>query len=383
MHTIFYSWQSDIRAAANRTLIEDALKLAISEIQGPDGETIINPVIDRDTIGIPGAPDISATILDKIDNSSLFVADITLVDNGGQERRYPNPNVLIELGYAIKSLGFSKILLIQNTFNGNIEQLPFDLRGKRVMTYNSHPDDDTRAESRNQLAKQLRTALLAILPVLGDVTEPAQLGEALDYETTRKEISNLYIESPADLEDQIKIIAGKVESSQQTSPEIRAKLLDQIVDLGRRSGKISVPYLYDLGQKSILLYPTASAYFHNGLLAGMIGKPYDSIAGYMKAIEYNDPNPSLCFVNAGHRYRQMNDFKIALSFYEKSVQLNPNQQSAWFAGAQVADQIGDTETAKRFYRGFIDWYNGLSEDIQKNPGFTQQAQLAQSYIDSH
>lgn len=54
MHTVFYSWQSDIKAAANRSLIESALGLAISNLQEEvEEKTVINPVVDRDTAGVP------------------------------------------------------------------------------------------------------------------------------------------------------------------------------------------------------------------------------------------------------------------------------------------------------------------------------------------
>jgi hypothetical protein len=70
--TIFYSWQSDIRAAACRTLIHEALEGAASKIT-QDRSVGVEPVIDRDTQGIPGSPDIGAAILSKIDAASAFV----------------------------------------------------------------------------------------------------------------------------------------------------------------------------------------------------------------------------------------------------------------------------------------------------------------------
>jgi CrcB protein len=51
MVTIFYSWQSDTRAAANRTLIQDALEAAVVEIRDDDS-IAIEPVVDRDTLAV-------------------------------------------------------------------------------------------------------------------------------------------------------------------------------------------------------------------------------------------------------------------------------------------------------------------------------------------
>ena len=102
--TIFYSWQSDIKAAANRTLIQDALKGAVKELHA-EGSLTVEPVVDRDTEAVPGAPDIDKTILEKIDASAVVVADVTIINHGKDGRPTPNPNVLVELGYALKSLG--------------------------------------------------------------------------------------------------------------------------------------------------------------------------------------------------------------------------------------------------------------------------------------
>lgn len=99
--TIFYSWQSDTRAACNRTLIQDALEGALSDVRGMPNVQI-EAVLDRDTLGAPGSPDIATVILEKIDRSSAVVADVTLIDAGTDGRRFPNPNVLVEVGYAIQ-----------------------------------------------------------------------------------------------------------------------------------------------------------------------------------------------------------------------------------------------------------------------------------------
>lgn len=383
MHTIFYSWQSDIRAAANRTLILNALELAVKEIQGPGGKTIINPVIDRDTAGVPGAPNISSTILNKIDSSSVVVADITLINNPEDGRRTPNPNVLVEVGYAIKSLGFSRILLIQNTFNGGIEDLPFDLRGHRVMTYASDPGDNNRADQKKALAKKILEALLGILPILEDVDAMENDEEKLDVEAVRQEILRLHKERPNDLSEQLEKIVNDVESSRQTPPETRAELLNFIVDWFKKRPEVSNEYLYDLVLQSIKLRPTSSAFFSKDLFEGQLGKPYDSIGSYMKAIDLGDPNPSLCYLNAGNRYRDLNDVEIALAFYDKSVKLNPKQANAWLAGAQLSAMVGDTKSAIQYYRGFLEWFENLPERFKDDVSRVQQASQAKAYIERH
>lgn len=93
--TVFYSWQSDLPNSTNRSLIESALREASTEI-ATDETVGIDPVIDRDTLGSAGAPDIATTIFKKIVDADLFVADVSFVANT-RKRSFPNPNVLIEL----------------------------------------------------------------------------------------------------------------------------------------------------------------------------------------------------------------------------------------------------------------------------------------------
>lgn len=70
---IFYSWQSDIKPMKN--LIQSALeKVNLKDIN-------VRSIVDRDTVNIPGAPDIGDTIFKKIDNCDIFVADLTIVNN--------------------------------------------------------------------------------------------------------------------------------------------------------------------------------------------------------------------------------------------------------------------------------------------------------------
>ena len=75
---VFYSWQSDLPNSTNRSFIELALERAVKDIN-IDESILIEPVIDRDTSGVPGSPDIATTILDKIDHCDVFVCYISLM----------------------------------------------------------------------------------------------------------------------------------------------------------------------------------------------------------------------------------------------------------------------------------------------------------------
>jgi hypothetical protein len=159
---IFFSWQSDIKAAANRSLIQNALESAVNDLRS-DNSILVEPVVDRDTLDTPGSPDIVSTIFEKIDNSSIFVADITIINKGANSRLCPNPNVLIELGYAFNKLTNKRIVLVQNTAFGEREDLPFDIRQKRILAYNSPEDSTSRVGERKYLQNALREAIAIIL----------------------------------------------------------------------------------------------------------------------------------------------------------------------------------------------------------------------------
>ncbi|KPA17343.1 hypothetical protein MHK_002434 [Candidatus Magnetomorum sp. HK-1] len=77
-----------------------------------------------------GTPQIAEAILAKIQSSDIFVWDATLVYS--QPRPSPNPNVLIELGYALAVMGEGRLIGVMNTANKlGGEALPFDLKHRR------------------------------------------------------------------------------------------------------------------------------------------------------------------------------------------------------------------------------------------------------------
>ncbi len=174
-HTIFYSWQGDLPNNTNRGFLRAALEEAASALAA---DLAVEPRIDQDTQNVPGSPDIARTILKKIEISHVFVADVTLINPAAAERRTPNPNVLLELGYAMHALGEDRVILLMNTAFGPIEQLPFDLKMRRVIPYNATSDGEKGPE-RRRLAASLKTAIKAAVesipqaPLLPDATETA------------------------------------------------------------------------------------------------------------------------------------------------------------------------------------------------------------------
>jgi hypothetical protein len=134
-------------------------------------EDLSDLVIDRDTKNVPGMPDIGHTILEKIAKSAVVIADLTIINAATirrpDERPVSNPNVLFELGYAFGKLGPKAIIGVFNAASGKIEELPFDLRPKRLVTYQLTGDDE-KTNARTMLVNAL---VVAIRECLGDIEE--------------------------------------------------------------------------------------------------------------------------------------------------------------------------------------------------------------------
>lgn len=157
--TVFWSWQSDRSERETRHLIREAIVIALKQLsEDPDIQERLE--IDHDTRGLPGTPDIIASILEKIEAASVFIADITPIAISDMGKHVANPNVLIELGYAKKALGTARVITVWNTAftDSQPEDLPFDLRGRRGPIHYSLAPDASReqlSEARKSLARGL------------------------------------------------------------------------------------------------------------------------------------------------------------------------------------------------------------------------------------
>src|ERR1017187_7145952 len=169
--TVFFSWQSDIPTRDGRNFIEKALQDAayrISQeltVDEPERGSIL---IDKDTQGVSGSPAIFDTILDKIERAAVFVPDLTFVSSRPNGDPSPNPNVLIEYGYALKTLTDDRIVAVMNSAHGKPtrDTMPFDLAHRRFpITYELSPDasDEVRKRERDALSKALEFAIRSVV----------------------------------------------------------------------------------------------------------------------------------------------------------------------------------------------------------------------------
>jgi len=182
--TMFYAWQSDRPNSVNRRFIQDAAEAAIKALNA-SATLDLSPRLDQDTKDIPGMPDIAKTILDKIDSCGVFLADLTFVGSTEKSKDaaklIPNPNVLIELGWAMKTVGWDRIICVMNTQYGQPNLLPFDLQHRRhPIQFVAIPDRDN-SDAKKGLAKDIQLALKSII----------ESGALNDLGSTRKSPRNL------------------------------------------------------------------------------------------------------------------------------------------------------------------------------------------------
>ena len=232
---VFYSWQSDLPNSTNRGFIETALERAIKSICNDDSIQV-EPVIDRDTKDVPGSPDIAETIFNKIDKAAVFICDVSIINSGSKSRLTPNPNVLIELGYAFKALGSERVILVMNTEFGDPEDLPFDLRMRRVFTYGVAKESEDKASERNKLEKTFKAALSTMFTeqssqVVEEVTKPKsiyeQALEALENYQPNQEL--LVRKFMSELVDKLKDIAPDFE--EEFSLQILEESIEETIEL--------------------------------------------------------------------------------------------------------------------------------------------------------
>jgi len=157
--SIFYSWQSDLPNNKNRTLINNCINKAIKQLL-ESCPRVTEVTLEMDSRNESGTPDLIESIFTKIDKCDIFIADISIVNSRPQKRLTPNPNVLLELGYAAKTIGWSKIICIFNMEFAQIEDLPFDIRSRKPLTYNTTGNMPT---TRKLLLKLLTSSIEEIV----------------------------------------------------------------------------------------------------------------------------------------------------------------------------------------------------------------------------
>ena len=161
-YNIFYSWQSDLPKHTNLNAIRTALRDASNKVEDELEDIHLN--LDEATRGKSGSPNIPMTILDKISKCDIFICDLTTInkDASSEFRKTPNPNVLIELGYAIAKIGWYRIIMLFNEHHGKFpDDLPFDIDRHRATRFKIIDKKDNNG--KGNLSKTLQIAIKSII----------------------------------------------------------------------------------------------------------------------------------------------------------------------------------------------------------------------------
>lgn len=235
---LFYAWQSDTPPRTGRNFVEAAATKALKRVHA-SGELELAPRLDKDTKGVPGMPDIANTILEKIRTSSAILADLTFIGKDsirseGERKLLPNPNVLLEFGYAIAHLGWERVICVMNTHYGKKEDLPFDLRHRRwPLSYCLPPDadDETRKTTKIQLSKAIQEAITGVVGLPVDQRKVDVDGRLSALESLVSSMSG-FLGQIAEMRATMDRIQTAVvqEAEDHNSPESRARAaLDELV----------------------------------------------------------------------------------------------------------------------------------------------------------
>jgi hypothetical protein len=167
--SIFYSWQSDAPGDCNRTFIRKALDAAVASIAS--GATVEDsPRVESGMEGIAGTPEVATVMFTRIKRSAVFLGDMTLVgsikkEGSDEVKRVPNPNVLLEMGYAAGTIGWGRVICVMNEQFGKRTELPFDVRNRRFpIDYSLAPGDKASADKmKADLTRWIKFAIESVI----------------------------------------------------------------------------------------------------------------------------------------------------------------------------------------------------------------------------
>lgn len=180
-YKIFFAYQSDSDDKFNKGFIHQASLNAILKLK----EEGFDVEFDYGFKKTPGTPILIEEMLKKNNEADMVLVDLTLTSSSkgfnskdftllGQtvslhkekkNKLSPNPNVLLETGYAWSSKGFYRTLAIMNTAYGLPTDLPVDFDGFRWgITYSLNQDNySDRKSVRKKLVKGLYEAFKSSL----------------------------------------------------------------------------------------------------------------------------------------------------------------------------------------------------------------------------
>jgi hypothetical protein len=196
---IFFSWQSDLPNETTTGAIRETLIQACNDIEAKHPE--VKLFVEESTTNMPGSPDIPNNIFEKIQLADIFIADITTINShaAAEQRRVANPNVSIELGYALCELGWERVIIL---FNKNIGSFPddvaFDIDNRRIGQF--AVSDKKDKQGKNLLKDLLFDAIEIIIkqkplkPYQKRKQKPDEIKRTLDIINLKRILSTINID---------------------------------------------------------------------------------------------------------------------------------------------------------------------------------------------
>jgi hypothetical protein len=332
---VFYSWQSDLPDETNRRLIREGLRTASSRLEEEYAADGIHVVVDEATRDVPGSPNIPQTIIDKIRVADVFVGDVTTINANRPDgqRACPNPNVMIELGYAIAQLGWGRIVMLFNKAHGSFpNDVPFDIDRHRLSDYEF------------------------TVPLIED-TEGTKKQRAKRFADLKKPLFDLLYDA---LKDILLHRPPKPTEADKLTPEARKRRRD-IQTLNSILATIHVPtmdkFLYDIqigtvSHKIFHFWETFNGvvssnlfHFYDPTLASLVADLHDSWGGSLKFGGYFTPSATA----------------QSYSFDAPGDIFTPQQKEAWDKMQKVAQNTGEA------FRGLLKYVreNYVEVDIEQ------------------
>lgn len=236
---IFFSWQSDLSSNKTTRFIDECLTEVESILQN-----IVSIKPDRATEGLTGSPDITESIFSKIDDADLFIADLSIVnkfivqdgdENTEENRKFtPNPNVLLETGYAARALSWDRVICLFNQQYGNPNDFPFDIDHRRMTPYQFK--QSTREDEKKRIVKIIADTVLQLIVAGGVKRRGKAYFEVGGYDFTRHIVSKTV--SPYKLRES------------KYYQESTKKILEECQLLYDEIKKIELPLEEDLNEKT-------------------------------------------------------------------------------------------------------------------------------------
>lgn len=181
-YKVFFAFQMDIDDKFGKGFIQSAIEVAIQKFKGEG----VDVSLDFGFRGTPGTPLLIDEMLKKSSESDMVIVDLTYTSAKewldaelikedsthllfsipkGDRKLSPNPNVLLETGYAWAKKGTYRTLAVMNSAYGSPDLLPVDLKGFRWgITYSLNNDNYADRKSvRKDLSKDLYEAIKAAI----------------------------------------------------------------------------------------------------------------------------------------------------------------------------------------------------------------------------